>query len=233
MFAQWCLTAWKVAIGRPNCSRTLAYSAAWSVVSRATPAASAASTARATPVSSRRAPGSTVAGAASSRTLAARRLWSRLAGTSARTPPADFSITSTSSPAGTSSTSARWPLITTPTVPVAAPSACLTSPPSATAPITLPSASAGSSRFCRSSGPAHLLGHDQRFGQPEARAAMFFRNVQPEQAEAAQLGPEGRPRDRLGPEQAAGLSAGLMLGQKAGDGLREGPVLFGDGDRHS
>ena len=83
MFAQWCLTAWKVAIGRPNCWRTFAYSAACSVVSLAMPAASAASTARATPVSSPRAPGSTVAGAASSLTLAARRLWSRLAGTSA------------------------------------------------------------------------------------------------------------------------------------------------------
>ena len=46
-------------------------------------AASAANTARATSVSSPRAPGSTVAGAASSLTLAARRLWSRLAGTSA------------------------------------------------------------------------------------------------------------------------------------------------------
>ena len=83
MFAQWCLTAWKVAIGRPNCSRTLAYSAACSVVSAAMPAASAASTARAMSVSSPRAPGSTVAGAASSLTRAARRLWSRLAGTSA------------------------------------------------------------------------------------------------------------------------------------------------------
>ena len=24
MLAQWCLTAWKVAMGRPNCTRTLA-----------------------------------------------------------------------------------------------------------------------------------------------------------------------------------------------------------------
>ena len=33
MLAQWCLTAWKVAIGRPNWTRTLAYSAACWVVS--------------------------------------------------------------------------------------------------------------------------------------------------------------------------------------------------------
>ena len=42
MLAQWCLTAWNMAIGRPNCWRALAYSAAWSVHSRATPTASAA-----------------------------------------------------------------------------------------------------------------------------------------------------------------------------------------------
>ena len=41
MLAQWCLTAWYMAIGRPNCSRSLAYSAACSVHSRATPTASA------------------------------------------------------------------------------------------------------------------------------------------------------------------------------------------------
>ena len=162
MFAQWCLIAWKVAIGRPNCSRIFAYPAAISVVSAATPAASAASTALATSVSRPRAPGSTVAGAASRLTRAAGRLGSRFFGTSACTPPADFSITSTSSPAGTSSTSARWPLSTTPAGPVAVPpagppagpSATATSPPSAAAPITLPSASPGSSRLRRSSGAA-------------------------------------------------------------------------------
>jgi hypothetical protein len=74
MLAQWCLTAWKVAIGRPNWTRTLAYSAACCVVSLAIPIASAANTARAVSVSSLRAPGSSTAGAASSRTRAARRL---------------------------------------------------------------------------------------------------------------------------------------------------------------
>ncbi len=80
--------------------------------------------------------------------------------------------------------------------------------------------------------PAHLLGHDQRFLKPEARAAMFFRNVQPQQAEAAEFGPEGGQPVRLGFQQATGRSAGLMIGQEAGDGLREGAVLFRDGDRH-
>src|ERR1700678_2579212 len=86
MFAQWCLTAWKVAIGRPNCWRTFAYSAACSVVWPATPTASAANTARATAVSSPRAPGSTVAGAPSRLTRAAGRL--RVQGGGPLGPPA-------------------------------------------------------------------------------------------------------------------------------------------------
>ena len=55
MFAQWCLTAWNVAMTRPNCSRTLAYSAAISVAPRATPTASAdsSSRARSRPISAR------------------------------------------------------------------------------------------------------------------------------------------------------------------------------------
>ena len=61
---------------------------------------------------------------------------------------------------------------------------------------------------------------------------MFFRYVQPEQAEGGQVGPEGGQRVRLRPEQAAGLRARLMVGQEARDGLREGTVLFGYGDRH-
>ena len=87
------------------------------------PAASAANTVLAISVSRARAPGSTVARAASSRTFAALRLGSRLAGTVAVTPPGAFSMTSTSSPEGTSSTSASAPLITTPALPDAVPSA--------------------------------------------------------------------------------------------------------------
>ena len=41
MSARWCLTAWKLPTGRPNCSRTLAYSTAISKIARAPPAASA------------------------------------------------------------------------------------------------------------------------------------------------------------------------------------------------
>jgi hypothetical protein len=80
--------------------------------------------------------------------------------------------------------------------------------------------------------PAHLLGHDQRLRQPEARAAEFFGHVQPEQAEAAELGPEGGQLFRPALEQAARRRAGLVLGQQAGHGLGEGAVLFRDGDRH-
>ena len=117
MLAQWCLTAWKVAIGRPNWTRTLAYSAACWVVSVAIPIASAANTALAVSVSSRARPRAAPRPPASSRTRAARRLWSRLAGTVTVTPPAARSTRATSSPTGTSSTSARWPLITTPASP--------------------------------------------------------------------------------------------------------------------
>jgi hypothetical protein len=80
--------------------------------------------------------------------------------------------------------------------------------------------------------PAHLLGHDQGLRQSEARAAEVFRYVQPEHAEAGQLGPEAGQFLGLGREQGAGGRAGLMLGEQAGDGLRQGAVLFRDGDRH-
>ena len=153
MFAQWCFTASKVAIGRPNCSRILAYSLAWSVTSRATPVASAANSSRARSVSTPRAPGSTAAGAPVRVTRAIRLVGSRLAGTSVLTPPAAVSTTSTSSPWATSSTSARCPLTAIPAFPV--PSA--TSPPSATVPIAPPLARPGSSRACRSGGPAAAI----------------------------------------------------------------------------
>ena len=61
--AHMCLTAWKLPIGLPNCSRTLAYSAAVSSAQRATPAASAASTVAARSSNRRRDTASRVAGA--------------------------------------------------------------------------------------------------------------------------------------------------------------------------
>ncbi len=80
MLAQWCFTAWNIAIGRPNCRRSLAYAAAISVHSRARPTASADRITRARSTSTRRAPGSTVAGAPSSVTRAVRRVGSRFVG---------------------------------------------------------------------------------------------------------------------------------------------------------
>ena len=153
MFAQWCFTAWNVAIGRPNCSRTLAYSAACSVTSRATPVASAANSSRDRSVSTLRAPGSTVAGAPVRVTRAIRLAGSRLAGISVLTPPPAVSTTSTSSPWATSSTSARCPLAAIPALPVPS----VTSPRSATAPIAEPLARPGRSRACRSGGPAAAI----------------------------------------------------------------------------
>jgi hypothetical protein len=79
---------------------------------------------------------------------------------------------------------------------------------------------------------AHLLGHDQRFGQSEAFAAEVFRDVQAEHAEAGQLGPERGQLLGLGREQGAGGRAGLVVGQEAGHGFGQGAVLFRDGDRH-
>src|SRR5207245_945797 len=65
MLAQWCFTAWYVPIGRPNWMRTLAYPAASSQHSRATPVASAARIVRARSTRTCLAPGTTSAGAPS------------------------------------------------------------------------------------------------------------------------------------------------------------------------
>ena len=73
---------------------------------------------------------------------------------------------------------------------------------------------------------AHLLGYDQRFRQPEARAAEVFGDVQAEQAEAGQLGPEVGQPFGLGREQGAGGRAGLVIGEEAGHGLGQRAVLF-------
>ncbi len=160
MLAQWCLTAWYMAIGRPNCSRTLAYSAACSVHSRATPTASAATSRRLRSTRARRAPGRTSQGEPVKDTRAERRVGSRLAGTSTDTPSADRSTTATSSPTGTTKRSARPPPSTTPAEPDAASPDTVTSPPRATAPATEPSARPGSRRFWASSGAADAITAD-------------------------------------------------------------------------
>ena len=56
MLAQWCFTAWNIAITRPNCCRSLAYAVARSTHSCAPPAASADTSTRATSWASAAAP---------------------------------------------------------------------------------------------------------------------------------------------------------------------------------
>ena len=63
-------------------------------------------------------------------------------------------------------------------------------------------------------------------------AAEFLGEMDPEQAEAGQLGPEARQPLLIGLEQAARDGAGLMLGEEVGDGLREHAVIFGYSNRH-
>src|SRR5438067_4702828 len=132
---------------RPNCSRTLAYSAAISVAPRATPTASADSSSRARSRRAGRAPASTVAAAPDSVTRAERRLGSRLGGTLTSAPPAARSMTTTSSPAGASSTSATAPPSATSTVPLTLPSLRSSVLWSATAAVREPSARPGRNVF--------------------------------------------------------------------------------------
>ena len=154
MLAQWCFTAWNMAIGRPNWWRSLAYAAADSVHSRATPIASAEKIVRAMSTSTWRAPGSTSAAAPSKLTLPARRVGSRFGGDSTVTPPAATSTTATSSPTATNRTSASPAPITAPAEPCTAPSRSSASPPRATAARVEPSARPGSSLAASSSGAA-------------------------------------------------------------------------------
>src|SRR5215472_4490854 len=102
----------------------------------------------------------------------------------------------------------------------------------------LPSASPGSRRFCRSSGPAAAStalvitvgtnGPGARYRPICSATTSVSGSPKPEQAEAAQLGPEDGQRVRFGREQAAGRCARLMVGEEVGDGLREGAVFFRD-----
>ena len=213
MLAQWCLTAWKVAIGRPNCSRTFAYSAAFSVHSAATPAASAERTVRATSASSPARAGDHVGRGPVEGDPGRPAVGSRLVGTSAWTPPAR----------------ARSPRRRRRPPPAARrpdgrrarrrPTRCAA--PSRDGHLAaegdradpLPSARPGSSRLrsvvgpgggqhgagdhrrherSRRQAPAQLLDHDQRLRQAEAGAAEFFGHVQPEPGR----GRRARPRRR-------------------------------------
>ena len=69
MLAQWCFTAWNIAIGRPNCRRSFAYALAVSTHSCAPPAASAAASVHAICCASGNAPRSTAFGSTSGRAM--------------------------------------------------------------------------------------------------------------------------------------------------------------------
>ena len=102
--AHMCLTAWKLPIGLPNCSRTFAYSVAVRSVHRANPAASAACTVAARSSTRCLEAGSTSAAAPSSTTRASGREKSVGVSGSTVTPSAVASTRTKSSPAGNSRT---------------------------------------------------------------------------------------------------------------------------------
>ncbi len=101
-----CLMAWKLPIGLPNCSRTLAYSVAVSNAHCATPAASAASTVAARSSNRRRDTASRVAGADVNVTFASGREKSVASNNSTATPSPAASTTTTWSATGSSSSPA-------------------------------------------------------------------------------------------------------------------------------
>src|SRR3954464_5884125 len=143
MLAQWCFTAWNVAMTRPNCSRTFAYSAAISVAPRATPTASADKMTRDRSRNVVAAPVSVVAAAPSRATRPLRRVGSRFDGTSTFTPLPRRSTRTASPPTRTSRRSAVPAPTATATVPRKAPSRSSSFPSSANAAVRLPSASPG------------------------------------------------------------------------------------------
>ena len=109
MFAAWCLTAWKVPMVRPNCSRTLAYSTAMSRQAQLMPTDSAAARMRNTVRACRAAPRNTrSAGIWAPRIVTAPtvRVVSSVGSAVTVTPSAPASTTMRSSPADSTSTSA-------------------------------------------------------------------------------------------------------------------------------
>ncbi len=80
--------------------------------------------------------------------------------------------------------------------------------------------------------PAQLLDHDDELLQAVPGTAVGLGQVQAEPAHPGQLGPELRQRFLGGLEQGAVGGAGLTLGEEVCDGLGQGAVFFGDGDRH-
>ena len=149
MLAAWCLTAWKVPMVRPNCSRTLAYSTAISRAAQLTPTASADARIRNTVRALRAAPRSTRSPSTvtpRSATDPTLRVVSSESSAVIVTPSARASTMTTSSPAAITSTSASGAPSTAGLSPVTTRSEpIVTLPDRASAPTVLPSASPGSS----------------------------------------------------------------------------------------
>ena len=148
--AHMCLTAWKLPIGLPNCSRTFAYSVAVLSVQRASPAASAASTVAVRSTIRWLVSGSTVAAAEASSTRASGREKSVALSASTVTPSAVASTSNhwaPSAPAGSNNSPSASPPSTNSAVPVAIPEAASKAmlDVSATPAVRSPEASASSS----------------------------------------------------------------------------------------
>ena len=173
MLAQWCLTAWNVAMGRPNWIAHLGVGRGLlrALVGDADRLGGHEHAARGRPA--RAAPPAITSTAASANvTRAVRRVGSRFAGTSTVTPLADASTTMASSPAGSTSTLARPPPSTAGAVPAAVPPDTVMSDVSATPPQTEPSASPGSRLAFSSADPDrvdHRAGDHRRHEGPRGQ----------------------------------------------------------------
>ncbi len=272
MSARACLTAWNWPMGRPNWTRTLAYSDAVSRHQRAIPALSAAASTCARPrtSSSRRTtwgpPAATVTPSPTSSSAPSGRVASRAGSASTRTwsPSRSRSSRSHSTPDPRSSGTSTSRAVGRPSTGRMDPPMVTASPmrsrgshgsPSATAAVTVPSASPGSKRFAHGSvgvagqgrgdeqrredgsgeeGVPHLLDHDGDLGQREALAALGLGQVQSQPPLGGHLLPHRRRvRGRSGclghrprlARRAVGLEPPLH-------GAPERLVLLGDGDRH-
>ena len=243
MSAHLCLTPWNCPIGRPNCSRTFAYSAAVSTHQAAPPAHSAAMsvTARSTtavPCGS----GRNAMDVAVDASTSATRL---VASTLVRGVTLQSSALTTFQPpsAGTMISSAS-----------AAPSTGAAAPANATAAVVDPSASDGSSaaadvvvaelvdrrrcdhgrkeRAWRTTA-TELFQHDRELAEPVTRAAQVLRErAGPSQPSVGELLPERRHRLVLGVEQGPRHCGRAMVRDPSARGVVQCDVVGGDPERH-
>ena len=253
MLAQWCFTPWYMAIGRPNCKRTLAYSAARSVLSRATPTASAARIVRAMSMSARRAPGmmSPVAPSSVTRPGAAggvdvlRRRHRHTGGLGVD----DGDVVADRHEDDVGEPRAEHGAGRTGELPAARRHVATergrtegraVGKSGKQARLDVVGAGrdehrAGDQRrdeHAGGQGPAELLGDHDRLLQPVAGTAEVLGDVEPEPAEVGGLLEERRVGLVGGLQDGAGGGAGLVLGQEVGHCGGERAVVLGDGDRH-